>query len=232
MTVDITPVVEWLMERAKEGPTIEGKVERADDDGLSLRGHLEDVIAALERIPNEDVGWDDWSKTGMCAWGATGGKREDGYEAFREWSAKSGKHDDGSCRERWDHWMRSPPDRLGIGTLLYEANKADPDWVKPSRRAPGELGASVTPDGGDAFGRLAARITYISVAHRFHDSATYELMDETRLNAEAASMHVPGAGARGAKGDLRDAPDAEGGAGGRYRQDARPGATPRRSAPC
>ena len=128
---EISAVVEWLMERADERKTIEGKVERADDDGLADRGHLEDVVAALERIPNEDAGWDDWSRTGMAIWGATGGS-EDGYEAFREWSAKSGKHDDGSCRERWDHWMRSPPTRLGDrDAAKYEANKADPAWVKP-----------------------------------------------------------------------------------------------------
>ena len=196
---DISAVTEWLMERADKKTSGGQAGVAADDDGLSLRGHLEDVIAALGKIANEDAGWDDWSRIGMAVWGATGGS-EEGYEAFREWSAKSGKHDDAACRERWDHWMRSPPDRLGIGTLLYEANKADPEWVKPSRKGKGESEASGTPDGGDAFGRLAARITYISVAHRFHDSATYELMDETRLNAEAASMHVPGAGARGAKG--------------------------------
>jgi putative DNA primase/helicase len=146
-TVEITPVVEWLMERAEKGRTIEGRAERSEDEGLSLRGHIEDVIAALGVIPNEDVGWDDWSKTGMAVWGATGGS-EDGYEAFREWSAKSGKHDDAACRERWDHWMRSPPGRLGIGTLLYEANKADPAWVKPSRKARGESEASVIQGGG------------------------------------------------------------------------------------
>jgi hypothetical protein len=142
-TVDITPVVEWLMERAEKGKTIEGKAERADDDGLSLRGHIEDVVAALGKIANDDLGWDDWSKTGMAVRGATGGS-EDGYEAFRAWSEKSGKHDDAACRERWDHWMRSPPDRIGIGYLMLEAEKAEPGWVRPSRRPFGGSGEGVT----------------------------------------------------------------------------------------
>ena len=142
-TVEISAVVEWLMERAEKGRTIEGKVERSEDEGLSRIGHIEDVIAALGKIPNEDVGWDDWSRIGMAVWGATGGS-EDGYEAFREWSAKSGKHDDGSCRERWDHWMRSPPDRLGIGYLMLEAEKAEPGWVRPSRRPFGGSGEGAT----------------------------------------------------------------------------------------
>jgi hypothetical protein len=141
-TVDITTLVEWLMERAEKGRTIEGKVERADDDGLSLRGHIEDVVAALGKIANDDLGWDDWSKTGMAIWGATGGS-EDGYEAFRAWSEKSGKHDDAACRERWDHWMRSPPDRIGIGYLMLEAEKAEPGWVRPSRRPFGGSGGGV-----------------------------------------------------------------------------------------
>ena len=143
---DISEIVGWIGERADER-TIEGKAERAEDEGLSRIGHIEDAIAALGKIANEDVGWDDWSRIGMAVWGATGGS-EEGYEAFRGWSAKSGKHDDAACRERWDHWMRSPPDRLGIGTLLYEANKADPAWVKPSRRGKGESVASETQGGG------------------------------------------------------------------------------------
>jgi putative DNA primase/helicase len=145
---DISAVVEWLRERADERKTnAASAAERSEDEGLSRIGHIEDVVAALGKIANDDVGWDDWSKIGMAVWGATGGS-EDGYEAFREWSEKSGKHDDAACRERWDHWMRSPPDRLGVGTLLYEANKADPAWVKPSRKARGESGASGTPAGG------------------------------------------------------------------------------------
>ena len=202
---DISAVVEWLMERADERKTIEGKAERSEDDGLSLRGHIEDVIAALGVIPNDDLGWDDWSKIGMAIWGATGGS-EDGYEAFREWSAKSGKHDDAACRERWDHWMRSPPDRLGIGTLLYEANKADPEWVKPSRRAPGESVASGIPAGGDgAPGRgrlaeLAARVIYIQELHRYLDRETFLLLDEPRLKQIANRMGIEGAKSQGAKG--------------------------------
>jgi putative DNA primase/helicase len=191
-TADITPVVEWLMERAEQGRTIEGKVERADDDGLSLRGHIEDAVAALGVIPNEDVGWDDWSKIGMAVWGATGGS-EDGYEAFREWSEKSGKHDDGSCRERWDHWMRSPPDRIGIGTLLYEANKADPEWVKPSRRGKGESGASGIPDGGSGpltEGRVADAFTRAHADQlRFdHTRGRWSLWDGTRWRREETKL--------------------------------------------
>jgi len=209
-TVEIDEIVGWIRERTDEPKTIEGRAERADDDGLSLRGHIEDVRAALGVIPNEDAGWDDWSKIGMAVWGATGGS-EDGYEAFREWSEKSGKHDDAACRERWDHWMRSPPDRLGIGTLLYEANKADGSWVKPSRKARGESVASGTPAGGEGpepgeeggggrFAALAARVTYVQALHRWLDRETWILLDEPRLKQTAQRMGVEGAMFQGGKG--------------------------------
>ena len=189
---DISAVVDWLMERAKEGPTIEGKAVAAEDDGLSRIGHIEDVIAALGKIANDDLGWDDWSRTGMAVWGATGGS-EEGYEAFREWSEKSGKHDDAACRERWDHWMRSPPDRIGIGYLMLEAEKAEPGWVRPSRRPFGGSGGGM-PAAGDrgplTEGKVADAFT---AAHadqlRFdHTRGKWSLWDGARWRREETKL--------------------------------------------
>ena len=142
-TVDITPVTEWLMERAEKGRTIEGKAERADDGGLSLVGHIEDVVAALELIPNDESHWDDWMTIGLATVNASGGS-EEGFAAFREWSAKSGKHKEDDCRKYWEQWKRSPGDHIGIGKLMIEAEKAQPGWVRPSRRPFGGSGGGVT----------------------------------------------------------------------------------------
>jgi putative DNA primase/helicase len=147
--VDIGEIVEWLMERADERKTIEGTVTRADDGGLSLVGHIEDVVAALEIIPNDDLHWNDWMAFGLATVNATNGS-EAGYEAFEKWSAKSGSHNrrgDNDCRDHWEHWKRHPGDRIGIGKLMIEAERAQPGWVRPSQRPFGGDGGK-QPAGG------------------------------------------------------------------------------------
>ena len=87
-------------------------------------------------IPNADVSWDDWSRVGMTTWRASGGSAE-GLAAWKAWSAKSSKHSDAACEQRWRHWFRSPPTRLGFASLYRLARQANPLWVKPSLLRPG-----------------------------------------------------------------------------------------------
>jgi hypothetical protein len=91
----------------------------------------EDIAAALAQIPNTDLPWDEWSRIGMAAWRASGGSAA-GLDAWTAWSAKSAKHQDAACQERWQHWFRSPPDRIGFASLYRLARQANPLWVKPS----------------------------------------------------------------------------------------------------
>jgi hypothetical protein len=95
----------------------------------------EDIAAALAGIPNPDLPWEEWSRIGMAVWRASGGSPE-GLAAWRAWSAKSGKHRDAACDERWRHWFRSPPGRIGFGSLHHMAQQANPLWVKPSLLSP------------------------------------------------------------------------------------------------
>jgi hypothetical protein len=44
------------------------------------------IAAALAAIPNDDVGWEEWTRVGLATWAATSGG---GFEAFDAWSAKS-----------------------------------------------------------------------------------------------------------------------------------------------
>ncbi len=96
---------------------------------LGATASLEAVRSAVEAIPNPDLQWDDWSRIGMAIWAATGGS-EEGAAAFEEWSAKSSKHNAKACRERWQHWFRSPPSKLGFGTLFHEAKQNG--WTPPA----------------------------------------------------------------------------------------------------
>src|SRR5437762_14149978 len=75
----------------------------------------------------------------MAAWRATGAA-EEGYDAFADWSRRSTKHDASETRSRWRHWGASPPDKLGFGTLVYEARQIMPTWLPPSRRPRSRVG--------------------------------------------------------------------------------------------
>lgn len=84
---------------------------------------IENITAALAQIPNGDVAWEDWSRIGMAVWRASTGS-SDGLAAWIGWSAKSRKHIDGACEERWQHWFQSPPSRIGFGTLSGRCSHA------------------------------------------------------------------------------------------------------------
>lgn len=78
---------------------------------------------ALDAIPNPDVPWDDWSKICMATWASCGGQQY-GFDAFMSWSAKSKKHDPAATAAKWQGCFRSPPKRLGFGTLHFLATQA------------------------------------------------------------------------------------------------------------
>jgi hypothetical protein len=85
------------------------------------------AACALEVILNDDLDWYDWNRIGMATWTATGGS-EYGFEAFDSWSTKSKKYNARRTRKVWKGYHRSPPDQLDIGTLIFLANQADPEW--------------------------------------------------------------------------------------------------------
>jgi Bifunctional DNA primase/polymerase, N-terminal/Primase C terminal 2 (PriCT-2) len=88
----------------------------------------ERIAAAMAVIPNPDLGWEDWKKFGMAVWRATSGSAE-GLRIFDEWSRISGKYVETNTKKEWDQITRSPPTRIGAGTIFHHANKADPSWA-------------------------------------------------------------------------------------------------------
>jgi hypothetical protein len=92
------------------------------------------VAAALAAIPNDDIHdqkppgktQKEYNNIGMACWRATGGS-EAGFEAFDTWARKSNKYH-GGTKERWQHYFKSPPTKIGAGTLFYLAQEADPNW--------------------------------------------------------------------------------------------------------
>ena len=97
--------------------------------GDSPEADPERVAAAMRVIPNPDLGWEDWKTLGMAIWRATGGS-DKGFAIFDKWSSKStAKYDADNTKMAWDTITRSPPTRIGAGTIFYRANAADPDWA-------------------------------------------------------------------------------------------------------
>ena len=81
-----------------------------------------DLAEITEAIPN-DRDWHGWNRIGMAIFGASGGSAA-GATIFHGWSGKSPKYDPSITSARWRHWHRSPPSRLGVGTLIFEARRA------------------------------------------------------------------------------------------------------------
>jgi hypothetical protein len=89
------------------------------------------VAQALAVIPNgvdpKAHGWEYWNRTGMTIWASTDGS-EAGRTAFHKWSSRSPKYDPATTEARWQHYFRSPPNRLGFGSLVWRARQASPGW--------------------------------------------------------------------------------------------------------
>ncbi|MGH7119105.1 MAG: AAA family ATPase [Acetobacteraceae bacterium] len=119
----------------------------ADPPGPRANGHdphaahaeatadARDIAEVLAVIPNSGPkDWERFNRIGMASWAASGGS-ETGFVSFAAWSAKNPCHDIAACRERWEHYPKSQPDRIGAGTLFHMAMEARPGWRKPSAAA-------------------------------------------------------------------------------------------------
>lgn len=97
------------------------------------KGEPERIARAVAVIPNDDLNWDAWCRIGLAIYRASGAS-DAGLEAFDVWSQKSDKYDATTTAERWAAFATCPPDEIGMGTLVYEANKASPEWDATANR--------------------------------------------------------------------------------------------------
>jgi hypothetical protein len=103
----------WLGEPAPDEPK---RYPRARSEMSREEIDLAELVA---RIPN-GFDWVEWNRLGMAIYAASGGSH-DGFVAFDDLSARSSKYDPYAVRERWANYRRSPPSRIGAGTLVYLA---------------------------------------------------------------------------------------------------------------
>jgi hypothetical protein len=77
----------------------------------------------LDNIPNNKVNWDDWYKMAQNIFNIIG---FDGFDVFRDWSAKNPIHNEGFAFKLWRGLTYRPDgSKRTIGTVLYLSKQAD-----------------------------------------------------------------------------------------------------------
>jgi Protein of unknown function (DUF3987)/Primase C terminal 2 (PriCT-2) len=142
--IDLDEALDILREAMGAAATPDPDVFDLDKPKTRLAKSIDDVVSALGVIPNDNLKWEYWNKFGMATWAATDGSAEGG-KAFADWSAKAEKNDKAATDARWKHYATSPPDRLGFGSLIYHAQRADPSWRVPSWGKPAAPAAPADP---------------------------------------------------------------------------------------
>jgi Primase C terminal 2 (PriCT-2)/Bifunctional DNA primase/polymerase, N-terminal len=104
----------WLGKPAPDAP-------RRDPPRRQLSRRNLDLAGVVNAIPN-DCDWNGWNRVGMAVFSASGGS-EEGFVIFDDWSAKSPKYQPHAVEERWRNYRRSPPTRIGMGSLVQLARQ-------------------------------------------------------------------------------------------------------------
>jgi hypothetical protein len=99
-----------------------GDGEHVSGDALA---DIELIRDALLRVPNDGPAeWERWNYFGMGVFRATRGSAE-GLELWLEWSARNPSFRELETRARWRNYRRSPPTRLGAGTIIRAGGLSD-----------------------------------------------------------------------------------------------------------
>lgn len=115
----------------------------------------------------------------MMVFAASAGS-EEGFAAWLAWSSKHPAHDEATCRERWDHFHRSPPTEIGAGTLFYEANQHG--WRDPRKDAPRDTFGDVSNSRRLAQVLIAEKIVHIDGRGWFQrDRSTFRLIPKAQI---------------------------------------------------
>jgi putative DNA primase/helicase len=128
-TSNVEPVEapRWLLELALEAGNGGGR-NGEHNPNPDLEAPLPIVEAAVNVIPNPDLDHDAWKTHGMAIFAASRGSAE-GFILFDRFSKKSQKYEAAYTMEAWQSLHRSPPNRIGFGSLHHWACEAEPNWA-------------------------------------------------------------------------------------------------------
>lgn len=98
-------------------------VERKRSEVPGDLADVDRIRQALDRLDPDD--YHQWTEAmaSVKHWEDTGGDELQGvgYELMREWSARSGKHDDGAFADKWETWHSDRANARTLGSLLHDA---------------------------------------------------------------------------------------------------------------
>lgn len=121
--------------RVKARAAAEARPARSAEAGgggtspIGLTAHRDAVIDAAAALKNADLVWDDWARRGMMIFAASSGA-DWAQEVFHRFSAKSEKYDPARTSQKWNEFQRSPPTRVGAGSLFDQARRDG--WNPPT----------------------------------------------------------------------------------------------------
>jgi len=123
----IADAPQWLLDLVTAKPRRTNGANGGGHEEAVVTVDYDAIAAALEVIPNNDVGWEDWNRVAMIVFVASAGTAR-GFDLFSRWSAKSNKHDADKASEKWEKLRTSPPTDLSVASLYYLADQAYPRW--------------------------------------------------------------------------------------------------------
>ena len=94
------------------------------------RGFLTGLVNLLSVDRAND--YDSWIKTGFCIHSLS--RTKFGYDLWIKFSKKSNKFDFNSCNTQWQYMDRTANDDMTIGSMIYWANKDNPEEYQKLRR--------------------------------------------------------------------------------------------------
>jgi hypothetical protein len=137
---DLAPLIGAAAPASSGGLFDGGDVDSSNGAGsVDPAASIERIVALLAEIPN--VGppnWESWNRTGLAVWRATSGSLE-GLAAWTLWSVRNphcGSQDPAAalrqgrrakadtCAARWKHYATSPPNLIGVASLVGMAADA------------------------------------------------------------------------------------------------------------
>lgn len=93
----------------------------------SLSDKRNQAASALAFIPNADIHYDEWIRTGMAIKAAFAEDEGTGLELWLDFSEKSHKFDAQKAEHKWGTFH---PEKIGAATLYYQAQQNG--WVSPN----------------------------------------------------------------------------------------------------
>jgi hypothetical protein len=117
----IAAALSWLLElvTAGSGTDTEAHVSNGEPQAT-----IPEIKAALDAIPIKGMTYQRWISIGHAVHAASGGS-DKGLALFDAWTKQSPEYDAEGLVEKWQSFH---PHSIGMGSLVYLADEADPTW--------------------------------------------------------------------------------------------------------